>query len=698
MSKYHIFDLIKSCCRGVLTLLLFGVVVASCDIEEPTLKKGESAEPVDLSFSISMDDIRAAMEGDAPTTKAADPEVLARVESDSIFSLALFLVRIDPVNEENSKIVGYRLFARPKRGDGKRYFYYNTETHENIPFTAVTQGVYGAGNDDSSYNPSIYGANDFEDDFRRVRATFLYEHPMHGPLEKLTAGDEYAVLAVANFVESPLLLFDAPVGEQVKRIVDHWQRRYTTPGFVGIPRNASEDPDNPGYGNWLSGYHQLLSGRLTLNDATVQYRYGETTHTTPQHNALGEEIHNDANGTGDIIMSPSYIRNKDSRILSSFGGQFLMNSGSNTINIALKRDVSRITVTLNSESSIPIKVTNLSFSPNVTAAASYLFQRTGATDLTPMVWPTQWMGAPVVSSPRAIVPFVPDTEFNTVGESKVLFDALTLPNNDVNNQMTMTIGLASVSSTQTVTRLQVQTTQTTPNNFNTLLANNTNWPLGTEKYFAVQTTTNNRFFRRTQGSNNFQAQTGVTTPSDINDLIEDGGYNEAHIWIFKKVNGGVIIRNKAYPGWIKVTSSSNNNRTFTNTTVESDATVLSIVNNGGNVRFYGTANDNRTFYLYNNSGNMAAVRANNAGNSANFRIYAAEYVDVDIVGGGGINRTVTLPLTYFSKDQGVVLPLHRIKRNQHLNIIVDVRYSEDTQEFLFEVKDWNKSNNTIIFD
>lgn len=693
----------------ILYLLLCAVVSFSCDFDHKIENK-QPEEPAELSLSVSLDGFGAEFENGGPSTKASGDyaNYLDVITSDIIHSFALCLVKVDPTNLDNSKMVGYRVFLRPHESDNKRYFFKNTwggRDHEgnileDIPIESVELGIYADGNDDTTDPLSDYGANGIFDGNKKARVTFKYEYPMHGKVERLTAGT-YVVCAIANFEESALLLYDHVVGNHLRVITRYWQRNLNNPDFQGVQRYAIPDPTPEQPNRYFRGYHQIITGRLTLGDSNVEYYYGGAYHNTPQYNSMGEMIHNDSetddDGAADRITSPSYIRKKDSRILSSWSQFIQLSPGENSFHLSLERDVARVTVTLNNESSVPLTISDMSFSDNFAAAAGYLFGRTGDYTLTPMNWPKSWMGAPVVRSDRAIIPFAP-TQLQAAGENIILFDALTLPNWDKENQMSMSLTMEAEG-------IRVhQQLNTTANYINvngisrslqTVLNDDTYWPVGEERYFAIQYASNNRFLIST--ADNAQPTVSgenITNIGTLSNYLTANTVGDEYLWILKKVNDEgtrkVIIRNKKYTGWLRPNGNvpNNNNGVAMSTTNEGSASMLTLPSSGNNIRFRGYRG--RDFFFRISNSNLIACRTSATSYTA-FNLYELETSTSD-------THVEHIPLTYFNDLDGVVRPLHRIRRNQHLNIHINVRFNEETQQFEFEVLDWNKKNQGVIFN
>lgn len=63
-----------------------------------------------------------------------------------------------------------------------------------------------------------------------------------------------------------------------------------------------------------------------------------------------------------------------------------------------------------------------------------------------------------------------------------------------------------------------------------------------------------------------------------------------------------------------------------------------------------------------------------------------------------ITSETTIPISIIDKNTGEASPLTAIKRNDFINILVNVTYNEKTGEVEFEVSNWNKVNGDVTFD
>ena len=67
-----------------------------------------------------------------------------------------------------------------------------------------------------------------------------------------------------------------------------------------------------------------------------------------------------------------------------------------------------------------------------------------------------------------------------------------------------------------------------------------------------------------------------------------------------------------------------------------------------------------------------------------------------------VNRDVaheaTIPVSTIDKETGESVPMQRLRRNDFVNILVNVSYNDKSGEIEFEVSDWNEVEGDITFD
>ena len=97
------------------------------------------------------------------------------------------------------------------------------------------------------------------------------------------------------------------------------------------------------------------------------------------------------------------------------------------------------------------------------------------------------------------------------------------------------------------------------------------------------------------------------------------------------------------------------------------------------------------YYLaVNNNGPVGA----SSGNSRSFRLYRVNATTVN----SDVSRQATIPVTTVDKQTGESVPMQSIRRNDFVNIVVNVSYNDKSGEIEFEVSDWDEVEGDITFD
>jgi hypothetical protein len=63
-----------------------------------------------------------------------------------------------------------------------------------------------------------------------------------------------------------------------------------------------------------------------------------------------------------------------------------------------------------------------------------------------------------------------------------------------------------------------------------------------------------------------------------------------------------------------------------------------------------------------------------------------------------VSRQATIPVTTVDKQTGESVPMQSIRRNDFVNIVVNVSYNDKSGEIEFEVSDWDEVEGDITFD
>lgn len=349
-----------------------------------------------------------------------------------------------------------------------------------------------------------------------------------------------------------------------------------------------------------------------------------------------------------------------------------LNPGNNTVTGELLRTYARIRITVRNQSSHgDLTITELSFPEKFTSTSVDLFTEGGVAETTP-----------IVTSANAITPFQADKTIGkmdangTVTESTI-FDGYLLESSGGSYQYTLGVKYEG-GTTETYT-----VSETAINNVNNI----------EDGAMYVIYSTNSQRYLYTDGN------TVSTGASYLNNEELDNSY----VWKLNALgnnrytiesmgSSGYFIQSSAVSGTgIPLTASVGTEDYFTVTTVQ---------NNSNNyLRFQSTAEysgwrDNYPYYLSVNNNIVAGAYGNNNQNRRNFYLYKVENTTTN----KDVTHSATIPINIIDNESGEASALTEIRRNDFINILVNVTYNEKEGDIMFEVADWDEVNGNITFD
>ena len=364
--------------------------------------------------------------------------------------------------------------------------------------------------------------------------------------------------------------------------------------------------------------------------------------------------------TGDIQVASSAssaLCPKSTPYPLTLKKEIALQPGMNTVSGELVRTYARVRINIRNQSKADLQITDLSFANRFTQSTAPLFEEGGTANATPSV-----------TSGDAVTPFVKDMmipgmgEGNSVTESTI-FDAYMLESNG--GQYQYTLGL-KYGGGVTETVYEVESSYIYyPNSV-------------VDGGLYVIYNTNAQKCLYDSGSDNLSST--PYTPGDEP--------NHNCVWRFIKVSGnnyriesmgrsGYYIRSSAVKNnAVPMTSTPGNNDYFT---LSQSSTYMRMRSTSGN------------YYLAVN--NNSPVGAS-SGNSRSFRLYRVYATTVN----SDVSRQATIPVTTVDKQTGESVPMQSIRRNDFVNIVVNVSYNEKSGEIEFEVSDWNEVEGDITFD
>lgn len=716
-----------------ILIVLLAAFLASCNPDHlnPSSKEPDETQGADLSVKLYLDDFSIGGPGVQTRAIANDhltEEQRKHIYNNDIESICLCVVKLEddpnsPIDDYSSRadtrIVAYRLFVNEEdMGHDQKYFfkniggwvYRNVDAEHSdvvtpgpgvptpgtlIPDTPVSDagGIYGLDQganrwlDDQTDANSEYGFNGFtidHDGRKAVEANFIFSHPMHGDAEKLRSG-EYALLAIANFNECPSFCEGRTIGFYIKEAINYWQRHQNDEGFDGLPYMPVDDPLDGDPNHYFGGGRNLIYARVLLNDAHIDDYVNDTAipGTNPPRYMPTHE---------DVISSDSFIHNSVTTLIATRGMNMVIANGSNHHDFSLRRSVSRVTFAVSNHGTREIRIRDFSLSNNISSAAVYLYPGIihGGEDRSSS--PT-WLGAPVVTSSRAIVPFDPERRYASATNQNVFFDALLggsrgdNENPDLRNPYTFSATVEVMGEGSSTS----YTVDATPIRTLTQLGSDS-WATGESYPFLIGY---NGYYLYVDNSGDL-ASSNPSTES-ISEAFDNDDFS--YYWEFVKQAGTnqVYIKSKKNGKYINFGSTGAGNAWLLGDTAEQGLFTVGEHKHGANTDITLLQNGTVNRYLKINNATISIVASNRA-NQAHMNLFAiTQNINDDIE----VTKTITdVPIRMFDVTTGIAHPLYELRRNRHLTVLLNVNYSADDefQDITFEVRDWRGVNNTIQFD
>ena len=234
---------------------------------------------------------------------------------------------------------------------------------------------------------------------------------------------------------------------------------------------------------------------------------------------------------------------------------------------------------------------------------------------------------------------------------------------------------------------------------NVTIGNNTNQIGGTEKTYLIRSGSSSSRYIGFNG-------TGLILGDFDNDnLIRNLNDEELkrYLWKFSNTSGSTTITNVSDP-----TKSITLNTTTAG--IGNSGSNLDITTSGNYIRFsYSTSSwfNTTTYYLATNTSyNNMIGTTSTSGTQGNARNWYLREVTVDAFSGvigkfTGAEKDVTTENTYtinYIDNYGAPAPLQHICRNEHVDIVVNIRYNEELGMFQFDVLPWDTVENETTFD
>ena len=365
-----------------------------------------------------------------------------------------------------------------------------------------------------------------------------------------------------------------------------------------------------------------------------------------------------------------YLRPSNVAMPVSYAIDFPLIAGTNKVSLNLLRVCARVRIDVKNYSEYPLTVHDLELSKNFTQSGCFLIPRR-QTDRNYTEWeawdsayPWDGKGVPNVRNQRAIKPFVPDTEIKKM-TTTTIFDGLIYESRDLENAYTYTLDVEYEGQTGYVY-------------FD--LANSANITQAKDVkkgYYLIKRQTTDDFIFATE------TNPKVTTSGNLSEKKIVADSQDDYFWELVQNNGtSYRLRNVGTDEYIQFPSK--NNSPLTMVATQSNASTVTFVNSGNR----GIALQSGSYYA-----NVSGANLNRGNNNT-----SARFVLIPLEKHEQARLEHTITLTTIDPVTAEVFPVHEIRRNDYIHVLVEVQYNPDKGDFDFIVSPWNKGGGDIDYN
>ncbi|MBE6303370.1 MAG: hypothetical protein E7089_05485 [Bacteroidales bacterium] len=335
--------------------------------------------------------------------------------------------------------------------------------------------------------------------------------------------------------------------------------------------------------------------------------------------------------------------------------------GVNTVSGELLRTYARLRINVRNQSSLSnLTIENFSLAQKFTQQSADLFAEGGTANV-----------SPVVTSSDAITPFVQNKVIEKITSSggvseQTIFDSYLLESTGGN--YSYTLGLKYEGDSEEVYSV------------NTTAINNAG--LIDEGMYVIYNTNSGRYLY----ANGNSVGSGTS-------YLTNGELNHNYVWKFTRAYQGsnmFTIESMGATGYFMQSSGINGSRVPL-TVNPGSSDYFSPSTSGSYIRF---RDSNFNYYLSVNGSTVCGHNSSRNQNRRNFYLYKVTKESKV----AEIEHEETIPINIIDKNSGEASPLTAIRRNDFIEILVNVTYNEKTGNLEFEVSDWNEVNGDVTFD
>ena len=360
-----------------------------------------------------------------------------------------------------------------------------------------------------------------------------------------------------------------------------------------------------------------------------------------------------------VSASSDNLCNKSTPYPISLMQEIKLNPGANSISAQLLRTFSRVRINVRNQSAhANLFVTDFRFANQFAQSSANLFTEGGTATV-----------SPVVNSNGAVTPFeagisIPKIDAQGNVSEKTIFDCYMLESAGGNYKFSLHLNCGDGAVKEV---FKVSTTA---------LTNHNNIEDG--GMYVLYNTDSKRYIY-TDGT---KMLAGVS-------YLVNGELNNNYVWRFNRTSGSnYMLESLGSTGYYARSSAVTNSQVpMTVTPTSSDYFMAST--SGTSIRFQSTST--RGYYLQVQN---YAVSGATSSNRRNFQLFQV----LTETEGSGVAHNAEVPIRVIDKNTGVANQIERIRRNDFLEILVNVTYNEKTGNIQFEVANWDEVNGDVTFD
>lgn len=363
-----------------------------------------------------------------------------------------------------------------------------------------------------------------------------------------------------------------------------------------------------------------------------------------------------------VSASGSNICDKRTPYPLTFTKEINLTPGTNVVSGELLRTYARIRINVRNQSSLnDLYITELGFPERFTQRSADIFTEGGTAD-----------ASPAVTSEEAVTPFaegkpIPGIDASGNVSETTIFDTYLLESNGGNYNYTL--GLKYEGGTEEIYTVSSSAIRS---------ANN----IEDGAMYVIYNTNAQRYLYAD----------GATVKSG-GSYLSGGELNHNYVWKFNRTSSDrYTIESMGTTGYFMQSSRVNYSRIPLTVTPEA-SDYFTASTSGTNIRFKSTSDNyyigvNGSTVYGNSSTSNSALRRNN------FNLYKVE----KSLRTNDITHKETIPICTIDKTTGEALPITAIRRNDFIDILVNVTYNDKTGDVMFEVADWEEINGDVTFE